>query len=257
MGNFVKWIGGVVGWFLGEWLGSINGWEVGGPVGCLLGFIVGTVIDSFEFRIFRIFRKSGQQKATGDFSSNLLMLLAAVMKTDGPVVRAELDYVKTFLKQNFGEKESTNALLQLYKILKEHIPLDHACAQVCHHLDYSSRLQLTHFLYNLAKIDGQVSESEKNILNRINIGLKVNVSEKRSVRSMYVHEDSLIMAYSTLGIPRTASILDIKKAYRNMATKYHPDKVAFLGDELKKVANEKFQQLSRAYETIKKERNFS
>ena len=254
MVNFVKWIGGVLGWVTGNWLGNNYGWELGGPAGCLLGFFVGTVIDSFEIQIFR---KSSKKKEIGDFANNLLMLIAAVLKADMPIVKSELDYVKTFLRQNFGEKEATKALNQLNKLLKQNIPIDDACEQVHYHLDYSSRLQLTHFLYNLAKINGQVSEAEQKMLNRINNGLKVSVSEKRSVGSMFIHEDSIIVAYGILGVHRSSSIIDIKKAYRNLATKYHPDKVAYLGEDLKKIANEKFQQLSRAYETIKKERNFT
>jgi DnaJ like chaperone protein len=254
MRHLFKIIGGISGLLVGVCLGRIYGWELGGPVGCVLGFIAGTAIDSFELRIFR---KSAKKEAVGEFTISLLMLIAAVMKTERPIVRSELDYVKTFLKQNFGEKEATKALLQLYKILKENIQLDKACKQVCHHLDYSSRLQFTHFLYYLAKIDGKVSEAEQKTLNLINHGLKVNLSEKRSVGTVFVHEDSIIMAYGILGVHRSSSILDIKKAYRNLATKYHPDKVAFLGEDMKKAANEKFQQLSRAYETIKKERNFT
>ena len=254
MRSFVKWIGGVIGWVAGDYLGGIYGWDVGGPVGCLMGFIVGTVIDSFEIRIFR---KATKKKAIGDLANNLLMLIAAVLTAERPIVKPELDLVKTFLRQNFGEKEAVNALNQLHKLLNHHIPLDHVCEQVCFHLDYSTRLQLIHFLHNLAKVDGKVSEAEQKILNRINYGLRVNVSDKRSVGSMFAQTDSIILAYATLGIHRSASILDIKKAYRSLATKYHPDKVAFLGEDLKKAANEKFQQLSRAYETIKKERNFS
>lgn len=254
MGNFIKWIGGVLGLALGAWLGNVYGWELGGPAGCLLGFVAGTVIDSFELHLFR---KSNKKKTMGEFSSNLIIVIAAIMKTEGQVVKPELDYVKTFLKQHFGEKEATNALIQLYKVLKQNIPLDKACAYIRHHIDYSTRLQLINFLYNLAKIDGQITDAEQKTLNFISHGLKVNVSDKRSVGSMLVHEDSILLAYGTLGVHRSASIIDIKKAYRNLATKYHPDKVAFLGDDLKKVANEKFQQLSRAYETIKKERNFT
>jgi len=65
-----------------------------------------------------------------------------------------------------------------------------------------------------------------------------------------------MMAYGILGIHRTASVIDIKKAYRTLAAKYHPDKVSYLGEELKKVANDKFQQISHAYDTIRKERKF-
>ena len=254
MGNFVKWIGAGTGWFVGEWLGAMNGWGVGGPAGSILGFILGTVVDSFELRIFR---KSDKPITMGDFATNLLMLIAAVMKADGQIRKKEQDYVKVFLKQNFGEKEAPKAHLMLNTILKQQIPLENACPLILQQLDYSSRLQLTHFLYNLANVDGTVNEAEKNILNYINNTLRVNVSGKRSVGSMFAQEDSDIIAYGILGVHRSASVIDIKKAYRRLAAQCHPDKVAYLGEELKKVANDKFQQLSRAYETIKKDRKFT
>jgi len=254
MGNFVKWIGAGAGWYVGEWLGAVNGWSVDGPAGSILGFILGTVVDSFELRIFR---KSGKQTTMGTFATNLLVLISAVIKTEGHIKKSELNYVKVFLKQNFGEKEASKALILLNTNLKQKITLENACSVIYQHLDYSSRLQLTHFLYNLANVDGTVSEAKKNVLNSINIGLRVNVSEKRSVGSMFAHEDSIIMSYAILGVQRSASVIDIKKAYRRLASQCHPDKVAFLGDEMKKAANDKFQQLSRAYETIKKVRNFS
>ena len=254
MRNFVKWIGGVLGWVAGDYLGGIFGWEIGGPVGCLLGFVVGTVIDSLEIQLFR---KKTKKKMVGELANSLLMLIASVLKAELPVSRPEFDCVSSFIKLNFGEKEVSNAMNQLYRIMKQNIPLDTACEQVRFYLEYSARLQLIHFLQTLAKIDGPVSDAEKKILARINNGLRVNISEKRSVGSMLVNEDSILLAYSTLGLHRSASIIDIKKAYRSLATKYHPDKVAFLGDDLKKVANDRFQQLSHAYETIKKERNFT
>ncbi|MDR1155130.1 MAG: DnaJ domain-containing protein [Bacteroidales bacterium] len=242
MGNFVKWIGGGLGWVFG------------GPLGGILGFVAGTVYDSFEIRIFR---RPGRKKKMGHFATSLLMLIAAIMKAEKPVVKSELDYVKRFLNQNFGEKEAIKALTLLREILKQNIPLDNVCTQIRNNLDYSSRLQLIHFLYNLANVNGHVTEAEQNMLHVITKGLRVTVSDKRSVGSMIVQEDSIIAAYGILGVHRSASVIDIKKAYRNMAIKYHPDKVAYLGDELKKAANDKFQQLTHAYEIIKKERNFT
>ena len=254
MGNFVKWIGAVAGWFAGEWMGERMGWEVGAPAGSVVGFILGTAIDSFKIRLFR---KSSKQTEMGDFATNLLMVIAAVLKAKGTITKQKANNVKVFLKQHFGDKEASKAFAQLNKLLKQKIPLENACVIVQHYLDYSSRLQLTHFLYSLANINGSVSDAEKAILQSINIGLKLNTSEKRTVGSMFVQDDSIKMAYSILGVQRTASIIDIKKAYRGLAAKYHPDKVAYLGEEMRKVANDKFQQLSRAYDTIKKERHFT
>ena len=242
MGNFVKWIGGGLRWLLG------------GPLGGVLGFFAGTVYDSLEIPIFR---KPDEKTTMGDFSTSLLSLIATVLKAEGPVVKSELDYVKMFLKQNFGEKEAAEALIVLKEILKENIPLDDVCAQIREHLDYSSRLQLIHYLSNLANIDGQITVKEQFILNHITNCLKVSTSDRRSVGTVIQKDDNIVAAYSLLGVDRATSIIDVKKAYRTLANKYHPDKVAFLGDDLKKTANDKFQQLTHAYDLIKKERNFS
>ena len=60
--------------------------------------------------------------------------------------------------------------------------------------------------------------------------------------------------YKILGVSKGASASEIKKAYRKMAIKHHPDKFAQMGEEHQKAAKEKFQKLQDAYETIKKER---
>ena len=240
--NFVKWIGGGLGW------------GIGGPLGGILGFFAGTVFDSFEIHIFR---KKDKETAMGSFASGLLGLIAAVMKSGKPDAKPVRDYVIHFLKQNFGDKEAVDAYSFLKQKLKHSTSLNADCTLICNELDYSSRLQLTHFLYNLASIDGHATDAEQDILNIITKGLRVAISEKRSVGSVFVQEDSIVAAYETLGVHRSASIIDIKKAYRTLAIKYHPDKVAYLGEELRKNANNRFQQLTHAYEIIKKDRHFS
>jgi DnaJ like chaperone protein len=62
--------------------------------------------------------------------------------------------------------------------------------------------------------------------------------------------------YKVLGIESTASDDEVKKAYRQMAIKFHPDKVAQMGEEFQKGAKEKFQQIQDSYEAIKKARGF-
>ena len=64
-------------------------------------------------------------------------------------------------------------------------------------------------------------------------------------------------AYSVLEISPNATDDEVKSAYRRMAMKNHPDKVATLGPEVQKAAAEKFRKIQEAYETIKKERGMS
>jgi len=145
----------------------------------------------------------------------------------------------------------------LKKILKEDILVDEVCNYIRSNLDYSSRLQLTHFLFNLAEIDGKITEAEQTILNIIVNGLKVTSDKKQHARPPIVHKYTVDAAYNTLCISSDASIINIKKAYRKLANEYHPDKVTHLGEEQKKAANEKFLQVMNAYNIIKKERNFT
>jgi len=57
--------------------------------------------------------------------------------------------------------------------------------------------------------------------------------------------------YRILGVERGASQESIKKAFRQLAGKYHPDKVAYLGDEFRVLAEKRFKEIQRAYDELK------
>ncbi|MCD6333356.1 MAG: TerB family tellurite resistance protein [Bacteroidales bacterium] len=240
----------------GKWIGGGLGWAFMGPLGALLGFALGSMIDNSSVTTGqRYSSRTGGVTTSGDFITSLLVLVAAVMKSDGKVLRSELDYVKSYLSQSFNRQTADEALLILRDVLKQNIPVEEISKQIGRHMDYSSRLQLLHFLFGISKADGQVSESEIKIIERIAYYLDINTGDFKSIQALFY--DNLDSAYQVLGISADASIDEIKKAYRHMATKYHPDKVAYLGEEVKKKANEKFQQLNGAYERIKKARGIN
>ncbi len=56
--------------------------------------------------------------------------------------------------------------------------------------------------------------------------------------------------YTVLGVDKNASQEDIKKAYRQLVNKYHPDKVAHLGDEFQKLADRRFKEIQQAYQIL-------
>jgi len=127
--------------------------------------------------------------------------------------------------------------------------------QLSQRLDYSYRLEMLHFLFGIASADGSVSESENNVINRISGFMGISDSDFQSIRAMFVSQTDAL--YKILEIESTSSDDDLKKAYRRMAMKYHPDKVSHLGEDFKKVAHEKFRKVQEAYDQIKKDRGLN
>lgn len=197
-----------------------------------------------------------QQRSTQyDVPTMLMALSAAVMKADGKVLKAELNYVKTFFNQQFGPQFSGQHLQVLKRFLDSgNIPLEQICSDIRARMQPEVRVQLLHYLFGIAKADGDVSPSEMNVIERIAKQLHVGSQEFESVKNMFYR--NIDSDYRVLGVESTASDEEIKKAYRKMAIKFHPDKVAQMGEEFQKGAKEKFQHVQEAYDAIKKRRGF-
>jgi DnaJ like chaperone protein len=186
---------------------------------------------------------------------SLLVLVAAVMKADGKVLKSELDYVKKFMVHNFGEASAQEAIKMLKDLLNQTIPVNEVCLQIKQNMNYSARLQMVHFLFGIAQADGHVDPTEQNLITHICNQMGIGTSDFESIQAMFVpNTDS---DYKILEIERTATDDEVKKAYRRMAMKYHPDKVSALGEEVENAAKEKFQKVNQAYENIKKERKIA
>ena len=238
----------------GKWLGGGLGFVMGGPIGGLLGFLVGSMIDSTTVNT-STYTSGPVRTSQGDFGMSLLVLVAAVMKADGKVVKSELDYVKQFFVRQFGQESAKQALLMLKDILKQDIPVRDVCLQIKGNMDYSSRLQLLHLLFNVSLADTFIDSSEIAIIEKISSYLGVASSDFLSIKNMFIPETD--SSYKILEIERSSSNDEVKKAYRRVAMKYHPDKVSHLGDDIRKSADEKFARVNEAYEKIKKERNMN
>jgi DnaJ like chaperone protein len=239
----------------GKWLGGGLGWALGGPLGGVLGFALGSAFDAASVTAVQTDSSTRQVPHVGDFAASLLVLSAAVMKSDGKTLKSELDYVKKFLTNQFGEENAKQQILMLQQILKQNIPLHDVCIQIKQYMPHSERLQIIHYLFGISKADGHVHELELQTIHTIANYLGISAPDFNSLKAMYfrdVNSDYLI-----LEIEPSVSDEEVKKAYRKMAIKFHPDKVAALGDEVQKAAKEKFQKVQGAYENIKKQRNFS
>lgn len=238
-----------------KWIGGGLGWAFGGPLGAMLGFAVGSMIDRASNEVDTNFINEGSRTnrtQTGDFSASLIVLAAAVMKADGKVVKSELNYVKAFFVRHFGESKTKELLPLLKKVLDQHIDVVGIGQQIRMNMLQADRLQLLHFLFGVAGADGTYSDSEVNVLERIASSMGINSYDFQSIKAMFIKETE--GDYKILEIDPSASDEELKKAYRKMAVRFHPDKVAHLGEDIKKEAEQKFIRLQEAYENIKKKR---
>ncbi len=240
----------------GKWIGGGLGWAVGGPIGAILGFAVGSIFDEGSAEEGnRITTGYTGPTTAGSFLMSLLVLVASVMRVDGKILRSELDYVKKFMVDNFGEQSAQDAIKMLRDLLKQNIPVNEVSRQIKNNMNYSARLQLVHFLFGIALADSQVTDTERQLIEHISRGMGIKAEDFASIQAMFIKD--INSDYKILEIDPSASDEELKKAYRRMAMKYHPDKVSHLGEDFQKAAKEKFQKVSLAYNNIKKERNIS
>lgn len=243
-----------------KWIGGGLGWAFGGPIGAVIGVVLGAMID--EMGPGGLQTGTGPtgagmgydpRTAQGDFTASLLVLTAAVMKGDGKVLRSELDYVRKFLVTNFGETNAQRLLPVLRELLQKEIPLRDVCLQIRQYMPEAQRLQLLQYLFGIAAADGDVHPREIVVIQAISDYLGVDRADYESIKAMHFRDvDS---DYKILEVDPNASDEEVKKAYRKMAVKFHPDKVADLGEDAQRSAKERFQKVQDAWEAIKKRRN--
>jgi len=240
-----------------KWITGLLGWVAGGPIGGLIGYLLGTAFDSGRepVRTSTTYRSYSPTEQRNSFLISLLVLSSAVIKADGRVHQSELDLVRQFIRQNFGEAAVADAMQILQGLNDRQVNVYEVGGQISAFMNYSQRLQLFHYLAQLAQADGDFSKSEKDVLESIAAAIRLNASDAASVIAMfYRNTDS---AYAVLGISPSATDDEVKSAYRRMAMKNHPDKVASLGPDVQKAAEEKFRQIQEAYEAIKKQRGLN
>jgi DnaJ like chaperone protein len=232
-----------------RWVGGGLGWALGGPIGALLGFAIGSLTDNPQTT------HDEPMTRPGDFKLSLMVLTATIMKADHVVKKSELNYVKSFLINQFGQQEAIEMLILLRDLLKKDIDLQAVANQVGMMMDPASKHQLLHYLFGLSTADGELTITESSTLKDIAHYMGVADADYQAILSMF--DKKLYNPYQILEISPEATDDEVKKAYRQAALKYHPDRVAHLGEDVRKGAEEKFKKVAEAYETIKKQRGIA
>ena len=253
-----------------KWIGGIIGFMAGGPLGALAGYAVGSLFESVETPSAGSYGPTG----TGGNSQNygqrnsflfsMLVMASYIIRADGRIMHSEMEYVRRFLRTTFGEaavKEGEQILLNLFEQAKQMDRQDptafkntirQCAAQIATYTSYEQRLQLLSFLANIAKSDGNVCQEEIAALKEVATYMGLSVSEVESMLNL--GGNSLEEAYKVLEIEPTATDAEVRAAYRRLVLKHHPDKVATLGEDIRKAAEEKLQNINNAKEQIYKAR---
>ena len=250
---------------LGKWIGGIMGFMAMGPLGALAGYAIGSLFDNAAYAPENM--DAGNETYTGQRNSflfSLLVMASYIIRADGKIMHSEMEFVRRFLRTNFGEDavaEGEQILLNLFEQRKRmeatnpyafQNTIRECGAQIAANMSYEERLQLLSFLAQIARSDGNVCAAEIDALKEVAQSMQLSAKEVESMLNL--SGNSLEEAYKVLEVEPTATDDEVRAAYRRLALKHHPDRVATLGEDIRKAAEEKFQSINNAKERIYKAR---
>ncbi len=236
-----------------KWITAFLGYSFFRFPGALLGFFIGGIVERFFYSSGSWSQQRVQTNRPAAFQLNLLALAATVIKADGAVKKQELQFVRNFFITNYGP-QNANSIFERFnaEVKKEKQNIPELTRIFNQSTLYETRLQILHFLFGVANADGSISQPELSKMEQIAAALGIRPHDLESIKAMFIKATD--SAFKILDIPQTATNEEVKKAYRAMAKKYHPDKLQSKDPALVKGAQEKFQKVQEAYEAIQKER---
>ncbi|MFV1974848.1 MAG: TerB family tellurite resistance protein [Candidatus Scalindua sp.] len=239
----------------GKAIGAGLGFLFGGPFGAILGTITGDFFDKTTLRQIPAGRPSSNHERSLNFITHLVGILVSIAKADGHVSTQEINVIeRAFVSFGFKGEDLSFIRNLINQTSRADLDLRAVCYEFKQYSSYEERLSLLRIVYLVAFADKELHPNEERMINDI-IGLvEIDVDDAFEIRAEFCSDSD--KNYQILNVTRSASIDDIKKSYRHLSKKYHPDRVSHLGDEFAKLASEKFQVINKSYEEIKKEKGF-
>ncbi len=202
--------------------------------------------------------QSTQTESHNHFVYLLVNILVKIAQSDGHFTRAELQTILNFFQYNLGyNQEKMYWAKQLIKEARDNqTDLQQLLEEFRTSFTYEPRLILLELIYQIIYTKQPPPEDELRLARRIAQVLEITVYDQRTIEAKYMYRQRQEAAsagsleeqyYAVLGLEKGADFTEIKKAYRKLSMQYHPDKVEHLGEEFKKVAEEKMKEINVAY----------
>jgi len=266
--------------FKGKLIGALVG-SLAGPMGTLLGGLLGHLFDRAdeEAKTLASLRPGDSiTSAQLDFLSSLIGLSVAVIGVGGEARAAEIGALKAFFRESFPYTPEDQAALEriIDESFRKRQELD--IGALCRYYKSTSspagRLLLLRLLFKItAAVPPGPRPAQLALIGVIGARLDVEPSVLRALEAEFLYQrgqrerepggragtaESLSdeQAYAILGIPPEAADQAVRSRYRRMAAQHHPDRVANLGEEFVRIAEEKFKLISQAYSVIGRERGW-
>ena len=207
--------------------------------------------------------ESSQTESHNRFVWLLVNILVNISKIDGQVTREEIATIHRFFQYNLNYTQTK--MIWVKDLIKEAISstatLETLLEEFRSTFAYEPRLILLELVYQILYTKTEVPEEELQIARNIATFLEISVYDQRTIEAKYKYRrrqhqaadlGSADQYYAVLGLEPGAEMEEIKKAYRKLSMKYHPDKVRHLGEEFRTIAEEKMKEINAAYDYFKK-----
>lgn len=208
--------------------------------------------------------EQSQTESHNRFVWLLVHILVHIARIDGQITRDEVQTIQRFFQHNL--RYTQTKMLWVKELIKQAtgstVSLQTLLQEFKSNFAYEPRLILLELVYQVLYTKTTVPESELKIARDIAAFLEISAYDQRTIEAKYQYRsrqqtartiDRKAQYYAVLGLETGASEDEIKKAYRKLSMKYHPDKVRHLGDEFRKVAEEKMKEINAAYDFFKKQ----
>ena len=239
------------------------------PIGVLIGFIAGSVLGHYFFDQFREAEaEDSEQKEyrrrQGQYLYFVFALCAKMAKADGAVNRQEINHMEVLMRTQFRLNDrDRNYAIKIWKEAKESEQGFEEYAAKFYEVFGRERYQVMNmmdYLFSMAACDGGMHPLEEQTLLKAAGIFHISRMQYERIKARYYHvppgrQNSLSPLdryYIELGAESHESLDSIKKKFRALALKWHPDTVGARNPSPEAVrhAKEKFQKINEAYEKI-------